>query len=78
MKRVRIGGLRIPPSLGIGGYKVMTAKEVKAVTDLGMQETLRKNAWQSASLLLLAEEKEKEGRRPPIVDSSTSSQSMRF
>ena len=69
MKRVRIGGLRIPPSLGLGGYKGMTQKEVKAVTDLGMQETLRKNSWQSASMLLLAEENVgggKGGKRMPI------------
>lgn len=59
LKRVRIGGLRIPPSLGIGGYKQMTLKEIKAVTDLGQQETLRKNAWSSASMMLIADSNER-------------------
>ncbi|GAX75936.1 hypothetical protein CEUSTIGMA_g3379.t1 [Chlamydomonas eustigma] len=53
LKRVRIGGLRIPPVLGLGGYKEMTLREIKAVTDLSQQQELRRNAWESASVLLV-------------------------
>ncbi len=56
LKRTRIGGLRVPPSLGLGGYKQMTQREIKSVTDRGLQEALQKNAWQSASILLVKDE----------------------
>lgn len=63
LKRTRIGGLRVPPSLGLGGYKQMTQREIKSVTDRGLQEALQKNAWQSASILLVKDEPAK-GEKP--------------
>lgn len=38
LKRVRIGGFRLPKDLGFGGYRELGPSEVRAVTDLRVQE----------------------------------------
>ncbi|KAG1661395.1 hypothetical protein FOA52_005688 [Chlamydomonas sp. UWO 241] len=68
LKRVRIGGLRVPPSLGLGGYKQMGARDVAAVTNLTTQKKLRENAWSSAAMLLMRDDaSEQEGATKRVV-----------
>lgn len=38
LKRVRIGGFRLPADLGLGGYRELRAEELRAVTDLRAQD----------------------------------------
>ena len=38
LKRVRIGGYRLPRSLGIGAFEALKPNEVRRITDLGAQQ----------------------------------------
>ena len=38
LKRVRIGGYRLPRSLGIGAFEALKPNEVRRITDIGAQE----------------------------------------
>ncbi|GLI63482.1 hypothetical protein VaNZ11_006459 [Volvox africanus] len=38
LKRVRIGGFRLPRDLGVGGYRELKPSEIRAITDLAVQE----------------------------------------
>ena len=38
LKRVRIGGYRLPRSLGIGQFEALKPNEVRRIMDIGAQE----------------------------------------
>ncbi|CAG9461812.1 unnamed protein product [Pedinophyceae sp. YPF-701] len=40
LKRIRVGGFKLPADLGLGGYRQLRPHEVRRVTNLGSQKTL--------------------------------------
>ena len=43
-----------------GPRREMTAREIRSVSDLDLPQELRKNAWASASMLMVREDQEEQ------------------